>query len=166
MPRPSGLSIADDAAAPVIVELAHVEMRGRLNILPRWRKKVTWLALDTDSDVHALMVFAEPGLISLRDWRTEGARVQERFAQLSVSADTDAPQALLLMQTRYQRLVIPARDRPSLGDRALAHLGLPLERGQKSVVYVCVFIDRIEIMTSKYRDAKLLEGHPLIDDLP
>jgi hypothetical protein len=165
MPRPSGLSITDDSMAPVIVEVAHVEMRGRLNLLPRWRKKVTWLAL-ADSDVEALMVFAEPGLISLRDWQMEGARIQERFAQLSVSADSDAPQALLLMQTRYQRLIIPARDRPSLGDRALAHLGLLLERGQKSVVYACVFVDRIEIMSSKYRDAKLLEGHTLIDDLP
>jgi hypothetical protein len=166
MPRPSGLPIIDDETAAVIVAVAHVEMRGRLNVLPRWRKKVAWLASVGDSDVEALMIFAEPGLISLRDWQIEGPHIQERFAEISISADADAHHALRLIQTRYQRLIIPARDRPSLGDSALAHLGLRVERGRKSVVYVCVFSDHIEIMSPTYRDSKLMEGHPLIEDLP
>jgi hypothetical protein len=140
-------------------------MRGRLNILPRWRKRVVWLSA-AEGDVDALMVFAEPGLISIRDWQTDGPRIQQRFAELAISANPDAIDAMRLIQDRYQRLVIPAADRPSLGDAALAHLGLQVERGQKSLVYVCLFNNRIEVMSSIYRDRKLIEGHPLIDDLP
>src|ERR1700693_5424443 len=163
MPRPSGLSIIDDPAVAVIVAVAHIEMRGRLNILPRWRERIPWLKAAGDSDVQALMIFAEPGLISLIDWKTEGPRIQQRFSELSASADAAAHQALRLIQSRYQRLIIPARDRPSLGDGALAHLGLRVERGQKSVVYVCAYFDRIELMSPAYRDSKLIEGHPLIE---
>jgi hypothetical protein len=165
MARPSGLPIIEDASVGVIVSVAHVEMRGRLNILPRWRQRVEWLK-STGGDVLALMVFAEPGLISIRDWEPDGPRIQQRFAELAASPDADAPQALFLIQSRYQQLIIPAKDRPSLGDAALAHLGLQVERGAKSVIYVCVSSDRIELMSSAYRDAKLTEGHPSIEDLP
>ncbi len=166
MPRPSGVPIVEDDSAGMIVSLAHVEIRGRVNILPRWRKKVVWLASVNKADTQALMVFEEPGLISIRAWEPDGPRIQQRFAELSASSDADAPQALRLIQDRYQRLVIPAQDRPSLGDAALAHLGLRVERGQKSIIYVCVSPEKIELMSPAYRDSKLTEGHPLIDDLP
>jgi hypothetical protein len=163
MPRPSGLPIVENG--PVTVAVTHVEKRGRINILPRWREKVGWLST-ADTDVTALMTFSEPGLISITDWTIDGPRIQERFAEIWNSADADALQALRLILDRYQRLIIPARERPSLGDAALAHLGLRTERGAKSIIYVCVFPDRIEIMSPEYRGAKLTEGHVLIDDLP
>jgi hypothetical protein len=166
MPRPSGLPVVEDASAAVTVSVAHVEMRGRLNILPRWRKRVVWLMSTDKSEVLALMVFVEPGLISIRAWEPDGPRIQQRFAELSASSDAEAPEALRLIQDRYQRLVIPAKDRPSLGDAALAHLGLRVERGRKSVIYVCVSPDKIELMSPAYRESKLTEGHPLIEDLP
>jgi hypothetical protein len=165
MARPSGLSIIADASATVTVSVAHVEMRGRLNILPRWRNRVEWLK-SRATDVLALMVLAEPGLISIRDWEPDGPRIQQRFAEIAASSDADAPAALFLIQNRYQRLIIPAKDRPSLGDAALAHLGLQVERGAKSVIYVCVSSDKIELMSPTYRNSKLTEGHPLVDDLP
>jgi hypothetical protein len=165
MSRPSGLPIVDDATAAVTVTVAHIEMRGRLNILPRWRQRVEWLRSGS-GNILALMILAEPGLISIRQWEPDGPRIQQRFAELAASADADAPEALLLLQSRYQRLVIPAKDRPSLGDAALAHLGLQVERGTKSVIYVCVFADKIELMSSLYRNSKLTEGHPLVEDLP
>lgn len=165
MPRPSGLPIVDDASSSVILAVAQIEMRGRLNILPRWRQKVEWMRSEA-GDVLALMVLSEPGLISITNWKSDGPRIQHRFAELAQSSDLEASQALLLIQGRYQRLLIPAKDRPSLGDAALAHLGLPIDRGAKSVIYVGVFPNKIELMSSMYRNAKLLEGHPLIEDLP
>jgi hypothetical protein len=165
MSRPSGLPIVDDDVAPVVVAVSEVDGRGRLNILPRWRKRISWLAPVGDSDVETLMIFAEPGLIALMDWRIEGPRTQDRFKEISNSTDVEAIEALRLIQDRYHRLLIPARERPSLGVAALAHLGMRVERGQKSIVYVCVHSNRIELMSPAYRDSKLLEGHPLIEDL-
>jgi hypothetical protein len=166
MVRPSGLQIIGGDDAMVAVEVAHVEVRGRLNILPRWRRRVSWLSSGGEADVEALMIFVEPGLISLDDWKKDGSRILQRIADLSGSADADALDALRLIHDRYQRLIIPAKDRPSLGDAALAHLGLPIERGEKSAVYVCVFPERIDIMSREFRNLKLVEGHPLVDDLP
>jgi hypothetical protein len=164
--RPSGVPIVEDDAAPVAVAVAQVDSRGRLNILPRWRKKVAWLGTTSDLDTQTLMIFAEPGLISLINWLPEGPRVQQRFDEISRSTDADALEALRLIQDRYQQLAIPSRDRPSLGIGALAHLGLRVERGRKPVVYVCIYPDRIDLMSPEYRDSKLIEGHPLIEDLP
>lgn len=165
MSRPSGHPIVDDASADIIVSVAHVEARGRLNILPRWRKRVVWLQ-SFDEPALGLMVFVEPGLISIRPWEPDGPRVQKRFAELSASPDADAVEAMRLIQDRYQRLVIPTKDRPSLGDAALAHLGLQVERGKRSVIYVCVSSEKIELMSPAHRESKLIEGHPLIEDLP
>jgi hypothetical protein len=66
MARPSGLSLVDDERAAVAVAIAHIEARGRLNILPRWRNRVLWLRPSGDHNTEALMIFAKPGLISLR----------------------------------------------------------------------------------------------------
>lgn len=164
MPRPSGLSIINDGESSVIVAVATVEKRGRLNILPRWRQRIPWLA-GSDA-VEALMTFNEPGLITISDMKKDGPRIQERFKELSKLEDADALQALRLIQDRFQRLMIAAKDRPSLGDAALAHLGLSTERDRKVIIYVCVYSDRIELLSQEYRNSKLLEGHPLIDDLP
>jgi hypothetical protein len=164
MPRPSGLSVFAEDEAPVIVAVTTVEKRGRLSIAPRWRKRIPWLT--GSGPIEALMTFNEPGLITISDWKKDGPRIQQRFEELSKSDDADALEALRLIQDRFQRLNIPSKERPSLGDAALAHLGLNTERNRKFTIYICVYPDRVELLSHEYRNSKLLEGHPLIDDLP
>lgn len=166
MARPSGIPLVDDDQSIVTVSVAHIEARGRLNILPRWRNKVIWLSSSGDQNIEALMIFSQPGLISLRDWKTSSPAVIQRLKELSDSPDDEALEALRLIQDRYQKLLIPAKDRPSLSDAALAHLGIDVPRGPKFLIYVCTFADRIDLMSPQYRNAKLIEGHQLIDDLP
>jgi hypothetical protein len=164
MPRPSGLPIVDDDDAPVLEELAHVEARGRFNFLPRWRKRFGWMSVD--KEVQALMIFVEPGLISFRDWRIDGPRVQQRYRDVAASDDADRFRMLRLIQTRYRRLIIPAKDRSSLGDAALAHLGLPIERGRKSAVYVTLYPGHLDLASPDHRNAKSFNDDALLDDLP
>lgn len=165
MGRPSGIPLVSDKDSRVCVGVAHVEGRGRLNILPRWRSKVSWLR-SAGEFVEALMIFSEPGLISLRDWGLHSSSILERIGELSSSSDEDSLEALRLIHDRYQKLVIPSKDRPTLGDEAVAHLGIDLDRGTKSLIYVCILPDRINLMSIEHRNAKLIRGHPLIDDLP
>jgi hypothetical protein len=166
MARPSGLSLIDDERSAVAVAIARIEARGRLNILPRWRNRVAWLGQSGGHNTEALMVFSTPGLISLRDWKSSSPAILQRIADLSESPDDDDLEALRLIQDRYQKLVIPANDRSSLGEAALAHLGIDGASGSKFLIYVCIFTDRIDLMSPHYRNAKLIEGHHLIDDLP
>ncbi|WP_439401838.1 hypothetical protein ACNJYA_00640 [Bradyrhizobium sp. DASA03068] len=147
------------------VAVAHIESRGRLNILPRWRSKVSWLR-SASEDVEALMIFSEPGLISIRDWNTHSPSILSRIEELSASSGEDSLEALRLIHDRYQKLVIPFKERPTLCDEALAHLEIDLDNDTKSLVYVCTFPDWIDLMSSGYRKIKLLQGHPLISDLP
>ena len=69
------------------------------------------------------MVLAEPGLISLRE---SAVHAGARHADLVARGDGDIEEILRLIQDRYQRLLIGSEHRPSLGDNALAHLGLPI----------------------------------------
>jgi hypothetical protein len=112
------------------------------------------------------MVFSKPGLISLRDWKTSSPAILKRIEELSEIPDDDDLEALRLIQDRYQKLVIPANDRSSLGEAALAHLGIDLANGSKFLIYVGIFANRIDLMSPQYRNAKLIEGHQQIDDLP
>jgi len=167
--RPSGIPIVDLEQSPVSQEPATLDVRGRLNFLPRWRERVTWLRTgrrDDPKETEALMIFAEPGLILIRDWQTDGPRIQERYAALSTSVDPDALNAMRLIQDRYQMLRIPAAERASLGDGALAHLGLPLSRGSKSLIYVSLLPTEVRLLSQSYRDARLLESNEYINDLP
>jgi hypothetical protein len=166
MPRPSGLPIVADEQAKVIVAVAYVEERGRLNILPRWRRKVEWLRSAGTKSVEALMIFSEPGLISLRSWDSSAPAVVQKIEELSKSSDEDSLEAIRLIQDRYQKLIIPAKDRPTLGDEALAHLGVDLVTTNKFLIYVCTSGDRIDLMSSQHRNNKRIGGHQLIDDLP
>lgn len=59
MVRPSGLSVIGDEHAVVTVEVAQIDERGRINLLPRWGSRVEWLRSST-SDVEALMILVEP----------------------------------------------------------------------------------------------------------
>jgi FMN phosphatase YigB (HAD superfamily) len=164
--RPSGLSIVDDESAIVSEEIAHIDTRGRINFLPRWRERIPWLAKQNTGDTQALMVFAEPGLISIREWALDGPRIQKRYEELANSPDEDATEALRLIQSRYRRLIILRNERTSLGEAALAHLGLFVRLDFKSFVYASTFPSSLELLSPDLRNARLLAGSAHIDDLP
>jgi hypothetical protein len=164
MPRPSGQPIIDDNDAVVIVGVSAVEARGRIYIPPRWRQRVEWL--NQARDIDALMVFGEPGLVTIRSWLPDGPRILDRYRELAAAPNEDSLRSLRLIQARYGRLRIPAHERPSLGDAALAHLDLSIERGKRTTVYVAVYSNMIEVLSPAYRNAMLLDGDPELDNLP
>jgi hypothetical protein len=112
------------------------------------------------------MVLKEPGLIAIRDWTNDGQRIAARYAELAASDDEESLAALRLIQDRYQKLPIDKEHRAHLGDPALTHLGLPIERGGKSTVYVVVYPDQLNILSISYQNEKLISGSRWLDDLP
>ena len=162
--RPSGSSVVADSI--VTQEVAEIDGRGRLHLLPRWTKRIKWWATSPKDDFCVLMVLVEPGVISLRDWASDGTRVIARYEELAAQPSADVLEALRLLQDRYIRLSIDKEQRPHLGDAALAHLGLPITRGASSTVYVAVFSNRLDILSARYRNSKLIVGSSLLDDLP
>jgi hypothetical protein len=165
MPRPSGLPVIPDHEAQVITDTAIVDARGRINLLPRWRSRVPWLT-GSSSDKAALMIFVEEGLISIRDWEEYGPQIRERYLQAARSTEPDRGEILRLIQDRYQRLIVPAAERASLGTTALLHLGLPIDRSQGASVHVCVSSASIDLLSVALRTARLVEGHSYLHGLP
>jgi len=164
--RPSGLSVVESDAAVVVQEVAELDERGRLHLLPRWVSRVDWLNSAGKNDIDALMVLIEPGLIAFHDWKVDGPRIAKRYKDIATSSDADAFEALRLIEDRYCRVKITKDRRPHLGDAALAHLGLPIKRSEKSLVYVVIYPNRIEILSPAFRNAKLISGTHQLDDLP
>jgi hypothetical protein len=149
-------NIAPDKAL-VVEEVATIDRRGRFHILTRWTKRLTWFP-SKSQEVEALMVFKEPGLVSISDWYPDGERIEARYKELS--GDPDSGDALRLIQDRYQKLVITYERRPSLGDATLLHLGYAVHARAEHSIYVAVYPDRIELLSPAYRDEKLMRGHP------
>jgi len=113
------------------------------------------------------MILVEPGLLSVTSWEPDGPRIVERYRDLAKFGEELDYEGMRLIQDRYQKLLIPKRERrPHLGDAALQHLGLPVARGTKSIVYVAVLRERIDVLGPAYRNTKNLAGHPSLDDLP
>jgi hypothetical protein len=112
------------------------------------------------------MVFEEPGRIALRDWNTDGLLVVNRYQELQRRTDEESLEDLRLLTDKYRPLPFDKRQRAHLGDAALAHLGFPIARGAKHNLYVAVFPQCLALLSPAYRDAKLLEGSPVLDDLP
>lgn len=167
--RPSGLPLVPDDEALVLQELAEIDRRGRIDLLPRWAGHVRWLKFPITDQIDALMILEEPGRLSLRSWEPAGPAIQARYKQLAQAADEtdDADlEALRVIQDRYRRLSIPKDHRPALGDAALHHIGLSLKHGLTTNAWVVVSPTRIDILGSTYRDSKNSGGHPALDDLP
>lgn len=164
--RPSGYPILADPSVPVLQEPAQLDGRGRLNLLPRWTSRISWWNALRSDDLTVLMVLVEPGLLSLQDLRATEPRITARYEELRAIGDKEALDAIRLMQDRYKRLTIDAEHRIHVGDAALAHLDLSLDRGTKATVYVAVFADRLDIFSADYRNQKLLIGSSHLDDLP
>lgn len=164
--RPSGIPIIPDSDALLTQELAEVDGRGRVHLLPRWARRTSWLSVPPTDDLIALMVLFPPGRISLRSWDPDGPRIMERYAILAAQGEQADPEALRAIQDRYQRLQISKERRPYLGHAALQHLGLPAKRGMVSNIWVAIFHNGIDLLGPAYRDAKNLEGHPELENLP
>lgn len=113
------------------------------------------------------MILVEPGKIKLAPWEPNGPRIESRYEEIAQNAlDESSLETLRLIQDRYVPLSIDEEHRPYLGDAALAHLGLPLERGIKSTVYVVVYPESLAILSTDYRDKMNLLGSNDLDDLP
>jgi hypothetical protein len=164
--RPSGTPIFDDVVPVVTQEPTEIDGRGRLHLLPRWLARVNWAPSNSTADFEALVVLAEPGLISMRDWETAIPAIAARYAALKETENEDAVEAMRLIHDRYVRLSVDRGRRPHLGDAILAHLGLSIRRGEKSTVYVAVYSWKLEVLSANYRNSRLLSGSPLLDDLP
>jgi hypothetical protein len=160
--RPSGMTIGPPDS-PVSQEVVEIDGRGRFHMQPRWIERLSWWPGNEKAQV--LMVFQEPGLIALREWKTDGLRVVNTFEELRQQNDDVALENLRLLKDRYRPLVF-SDSRAHLGDAALAHLGFPIARGTKHNLYVAVFPRHLALFSPAYRDSKLLEGSPLLDDLP
>jgi hypothetical protein len=132
----------------------------------RWTQRIAWWPTNPTEPFSVLMVFVEPGLLSLRDWATNNARIAERYAELAKLGEEDALEAMRLIQDRYRRLSVDKERRAHMGDAGLAHLGFPLDRGKKFTVYVALFEDRIDVLSANYRDSKLVTASSWIEDLP
>jgi hypothetical protein len=147
-------------------EVAEIDERGRLYMQRRWTQRIDWWPVNPSEPFSVLMVFLESGLLSLRDWATNYARIAERYAELAKLDETDALEAMRLIQDRYRRLSVDRERRAHMGDAGLAHLGFPLDRSQKFTVYVAIFESRIDVLSADYRDSKLLAASSWLDDLP
>jgi hypothetical protein len=164
--RPSGYPIVSDSSAIVDEEVAQIDGRGRLYLAPGWTQRIPWWVNSSAGDFSVLMVFVEPGLVSMRDLTTDGPRIAARYSELVDLSNEDAMEALRLIQDRYRRLPIDKERRAHIGDAGLAHLGLSIERGEKSTVYVAIFPSRLDILSPTYRNMKMASGSPWLDDLP
>jgi hypothetical protein len=160
--KPSGRSIVEGDAAIVTQEVAHVDAKGVLNILPRWTTRLSWLT-QSDDGTDALMLFLEPGRISIRDIGSAG-RITERYGELVSNPTPETLDLLRLIQDRYGRLYIPKSKRVSVGEPALLHLGI--QRGVKTPIYVAIFPTSLELLSVAYRNAQLLEFRADLEDLP
>jgi hypothetical protein len=164
--RPSGNNPVSGPDALLIQEVAEIGIRGRLHILPRWAKRAGWLPVPAECEAVALMVLAQPGLISILNWETEGPNIERRYIEIASDVSDVDFEALRAIQDRYAKLYIPKDRRPYLGDAGLQHLGLSTTRNSKSNVYVVVYPGRIEILSSEHRNAKAISGNAKLDDLP
>jgi hypothetical protein len=161
--KPSGVPMIDAPGAIVSQEVAHIDKKGCLNLLQRWTKRLAWFPSHPE-DFEVLLIFLSPGRLSIRDFANDGARIQQRYNELSAETDAETLEVLRLMQDRYGRLRVPKSRRASLGDPALAHL--ELERGQRSTIYVAIFPNYIDLLSLRYRNEKLIAYQEQIDDLP
>ena len=161
--KPSGRAVVEGVEAVVAQEVAHVDKKGVLNLLPRWTARLVWLS-DIQKAVDALLVFLQPGRISIRDPELDVKRIRDQYAELSIDPSQDDLELLRLIQDRYGMLHIPKSKRASLGDLALLHLGI--QRGVRTSIYVAVYPASLELMSVEYRNRHLPEFHSELSDLP
>lgn len=161
--RPSGLPLIPAEAAEIVQEVASVDERGRINLLPRWLSKANWTPSQYS---ELLMIFDRPGLVLLRQMEPDANRVITLHAELAASDDPEKHEKMRQIQDRYAKLTVDRSKRAHLGDSALQHLGFPTTRGTKSPIYVVIAPNRIDLLSPSLRNEMLLQRGPEFDDLP
>lgn len=163
---PSGRPLAPLTEARVFQEIAHIDAHRRINLLPRWTARFDWMRPTASKGAELLMVMREPGFVRLLPWIPQGVRVADRFAEVSVlESSSENLEEMRLLQDSFGRLVLDVEHRPYLGDAALAHLGVPLGRGERSPVYVVIYPESVGIMSIAERQRRAGTARTL-DDLP
>jgi hypothetical protein len=160
--KPSGRAVIEGIEAVVSQEVAHIDKKGLFNFLPRWTTRLKWLC--EAKAVDALLVFLEPGRLSIRDPEPDVRRIKDQYAELAENPSSDDLEVLRLIQDRYGMLHIPKSKRASLGDPALLHLGI--QRGLRTPIYVAVFPISIDLISIEYRSSHLMEFHSELSELP
>ena len=138
--------------------------RGRLNLTNRWLQMTGWKRPAGVSEWVLLVVFRLPGRLSLLPWDPDGPRVEMRYKELA-AADPPDEEGMRRIVDRYNRLPVPIDRRCSLGEPALTHLGL-VGSTQEHPVWIAAFPNRIDILAPRLRDAELVAGAAVFDDLP
>jgi hypothetical protein len=165
--HPSGHPLVANEIGPVFQEVAEIDTYRRINLLKRWTRRLDWLAAIDTGAAEVLMVLSEPGLLKLMPWKPEGPRLLKLYEEISNDPELEENlETARLIRDKYERLVIDREHRPYLGDSALAHLGIPTERGIKSTIYVAVYPQYIAIMSREYRNNKLALSTPALDNFP
>ncbi|WP_315751871.1 MULTISPECIES: hypothetical protein [unclassified Bradyrhizobium] len=163
---PSGRPLVPLPGAAVFQELAHIDPHRRLNLLPRWTARFDWLKPNKGNPAELLMVLREPGFVRLLPWTPCGEQVRIRYEELAADEGSDDNlEAMRLLQDSYGRLQVDTEHRPYLGDAALAHLGISLERGVRSPVYVVVYPNSLGLLSVEAREFRLKHA-ALLDGLP
>lgn len=151
---------------PIRMDMAEIDSRGRIIIPRHIGENIEWF-VSGDSQVEALIVLNEPGMLTFYNWDAEGQKILDKRLDLikEVDADPNALEALRLLEDRYKRISIPKDLRPTLGLMIIQHLGL--SRGTGNVVYVTsIHQGRLIVMSPEFRNKKLLRSSDLLYDLP
>ena len=159
--RPSGLELTDDPSPEVSQESGVIDSRGRIRI-PAWiAADLSWLQAKSGGETFALAVLREPGVLKLFDWAQYSPPVLLKRQKLIQQEDL---MALRDLEDCYRRISISEERRPTLGEGALTHLGLPI--GQSSAIYIFRIKDVIEIESPTFRDRRLAESGSIFSGLP
>jgi len=161
--RPSGSPIVPADRALVSQEVATVDVRQRLNFLPRWLERAGWTRPQGDTEWLFVVVLSEPGLAVVLPWEPEGNRAVARYEELAREDPPDL-QALRRIQDRYQRLVIPARadSRATLGDGTVMHLA-GRRPAEPFDLYVAIYPNRIDLIHPELRNRWLIADGDVLD---
>ena len=165
--RNTNFSLDSDHPGPIRQELGEIDKRGRLHLPTQLIQSISWLKGASHS-VDALAILEEPGRIKISDWNTASLPVLERRKELindlNRRQDDDVIEALRLIEDRYKKIRIPSDLRPTINNYLMLHLELSPENESK--IYIVSVSDNLIVMSSDYRNAKLLNFSTFLPDLP
>lgn len=163
--RPSGNPIVPADHALVSQEPATVDVRQRLNFLPRWLERAGWTRPAGTTEWLFVAVLQEPGLAVVLPWEPRGALAVAQFVELE-KEDPPNLEALRQIQDRYQRLVIPPKPdtRATLGDSTVMHLA-GRRLAEPFDIYVAIYPGRIDLIHPDLRNARLRASGDGIDGI-
>jgi len=159
--RPQGLKLDPNSAHAAHQEPIQLCGRDRLGLPLEIVNSVPWLAMRATTEVFALAILGEAGLMTLFSWQEHGAAVVKERQRLIDSEDFDS---LRLLDDRYRRVQIPKDARITLTLSHILHLGLPTDLDAH--LYVALVGEAIQILSSEYRDQQLSRARALFPSLP